>query len=94
MKRLTKTQIVCGNGDHEIKFRLSDGFNVGGDAWSMHHIVPITDELIAGLRLKTLGRKAVSIRSKVMIPETEDELISFIADMEKWVPVAGKGGKT
>ena len=43
VKRLTKTQIVFWFGAGELKFRISDGFNVGADAWSMHHIVPLTD---------------------------------------------------
>ena len=87
VKRLTKTQIICWFGFGEIKFRLSDGFNVGADAWSLHRIVPMNDDRIRELWIKTLSRKAIAVRGKVMIPKTEDELISFIADLEKWVPI-------
>ena len=92
VERVTKTQIICKDGDFEIKFKRSTGFNVGGDTWSRHYIDRLTDDKIAALRRQTLGRKAIELRKRIAIPITEDELISFIADMEKWVPGADKGG--
>ena len=89
VKRLTKTQIICVDSlTYEYKFRISSGFNVGGDVWDRSYISPLTEEKIAHIRRISLTQKAIVIRKKIAIPGTEDELISFIADLEKWVPKA------
>ena len=88
VKRLTKTQIICVDSlTYEYKFRISSGFNVGGDVWSSSYISPLTEEKIAHIRRISLTKKAIGLRKKIAIPGTEDELISFIADLEKWVPI-------
>jgi hypothetical protein len=61
VRRLTKTQIIVNhNGfvkDYETKYRLADGFSVGGDIWSTHLIREATPEAIAAVEEEQYRRR-------------------------------------
>jgi len=90
IKRRTSTQIVVeiGNGlsAYEVKFRVKDGCDIGGDAWNRSHLVKPTDELRDAFKLQNLKSKAAALIAKLVIPKTLPEVEAFINALGQLFP--------
>ena len=77
--RVTKTMIVVASPQgFNTRYRKEDGFSVGEDSYTGGIIRELTQERIDEVKLCGLKNKAVMLRGKLAIPQTEAELKWFI----------------
>ena len=82
IKRLTKAQIILSN---KQRFRKKDGRLVGGSAWTMTTISPLTPERIEAVTLIRLRREAITLRDNLTIPLDKETLEKLITALKPFV---------
>lgn len=91
--RLTKARIFVTNGkylsgnDNELAFHKKDGYSVGGGSWYSSSLLQPTDKLREQVEVAALKRKAANLKDSMVIPQTKDELVKFIALMAQFSKV-------
>ena len=86
VERLTKLYIIV-NG---IKFRKTNGWKAPSDPWDTTTLVQITDERIKDNRINNLKDQSLTLRHKLPIPQTEEELMRFIDALKPFVKLESK----
>ena len=81
VKRLTKTQVLVGDG--ERRFRICDGHNVGGDIWSSSLISIPTDEDYKRIHEKQRRDKIWSELRKIALDSLSTDKLEQILKIAK-----------
>jgi len=83
VEKVTKTQVIVAGQ------RINKKWNsvVCGRTWNTTHLVQITPESESKYRKGLLKRKAIDLKSRMMVPDTEESLLRFIHFAKQFVPV-------
>lgn len=89
--RTTKTQIIIERKNlmgtvTEDRYRRVDGWYITSDRWASTYLIPPTDELRLKFKICHLRAKANNLREKMVLPNTEAELLDLIEVLSKYVP--------
>jgi len=85
VSRITATQIVIKINDrYEIRFRIKDGFEVGGDSWHHSILRELTPRLIDKIRMENKVRKMNELKNGLITPDNESELDALIEVLNKY----------
>ena len=87
VEKVTKTQVIVAEQRYNKKWNSV----VGGGTWSTTHLVQITPESESDYREKLLKRQAIDLKSRMVVPDTEEALLRFIIFAKQFVPVKKEG---
>jgi hypothetical protein len=82
--RTTPTLILVGTADFTQKFRKADS-KLYGEKYSNRQLVRITEERQQEIRIRNLTREVQDLRAKMVLPDTEPELIELRDALKKYV---------
>lgn len=96
--KVTVHQFVCswtrkGGEVQEDYFWKKNGYKVGNDRFSSARVEPLTPARYEQIEIARLKRRAMTLRERLAIPKTKDELEKFIKALTPLVPSALPGVK-
>ena len=79
IERLTKNQLVLDNG---VKFWLSNGYMVGGNAWNNSVISELTKEFKKRIRIKNIRQNMARVEFEKLSITKQERILAIVNEAE------------